>query len=75
MMKMSRILVVDVAIEKIHDNLQHRLKQAYFFASFATKETKTLSFQHLFLLKTLSGLPCKIRLVPMVRRLVIREGI
>ena len=53
----SRVLIVDVAIEEVHDNLQHRLEEAYFFAGFAAKEAKALGFHRLFLLELESSLP------------------
>jgi hypothetical protein len=56
-MKVSRILIINVAIEQIHNNLQHGLEKTYFFASLAAKETKTLCIHCLFLLKLGSGLP------------------
>ena len=69
-MKASRILVVDVAIEEIRDDLQHRLKEAYFIAWFAAKENQSLSFHRisLLLLESKSALPRKIRLVPVLSR-------
>ena len=69
---MSRVFIVGVAIEKIHNDLQHRLEKAYFFAWFTTEIAKSLCFHRILslLLELKSVLPCAICLVPVIRRYV-----
>jgi hypothetical protein len=69
-MKASWIFVVNVSIEKIRDDLQHRLKKAYFIAWFAAKVKESLCLHHmsLLLLESKSALPRKVRLMPVLSR-------
>jgi hypothetical protein len=70
----SWIFVVGVAVEKIHDDLQHWFKKAYFFAIFATKVAKPLCLQFLLshVLDSKPVLPGGVGLLPVVA-VVIRD--
>lgn len=48
-MQKSRIYIVDV-VEEVHDHSQHRLAEAYFVTSFATKNAQALRFYRVFAL-------------------------
>ena len=69
-MKASCIIVIGVAIEKIHNDLQHRFKKAYFFAWYATKVANPLALQRLLslLLVLKSILPSGKGLMPVICR-------
>lgn len=64
--KASWIVEIGVAIEEIHDDLQHRFKKAYFFTWNATEVADALALQNLLtpLLEVKSTLPRRMRLVP-----------
>lgn len=64
--KVSWIIEIGVAIEKIHDDLQHRFKKAYFFTWNTAKVADALTLQNLLtpLLEVKSTLPSGMRLVP-----------
>ena len=64
--KVSWIIEIGVAIEQIHDDLQHRFKKAYFFTWNTAKVADALTLQNLLtsLLEVKSTLPSGMRLVP-----------
>ena len=76
-MEVSWIVIIGVAVEKIHDDLQHRFKKAYFFAWYTAKVANPLTLQCLMslLLGLKSILPCEICLVPVICRCVRKRMI
>ena len=64
------VFVVGEPVKQVQHDLKHGLEKAYFVTRHATKDTKSL---HLHLLRPLllelnAILPCRVRLVPVIRR-------